>query len=89
MKTSQNGFIAPLILVIIALFLAGGGAYGYRQMKFVSQPTVENMELPQATSTGTSMQGGISATKAVSTAPAQSATVSAKTANAINLHPTP
>ncbi|OGG92765.1 hypothetical protein A2609_03135 [Candidatus Kaiserbacteria bacterium RIFOXYD1_FULL_47_14] len=31
MKTTQRGFVVPLLIVIIALLLAGGGAYVYVQ----------------------------------------------------------
>jgi hypothetical protein len=49
MKTSQKGFIAPLIL-IIALLVLGGGAYVYTQQKPINPPVTENVALPQATS---------------------------------------
>ena len=37
MNTSQKGFIAPLILIIIAVLVFGGGAYVYTQTKQVNQ----------------------------------------------------
>ena len=49
MKTSHQGFIAPLILIIIALLVLGGGAYVYVQKKQANPPTTGN--LPVATST--------------------------------------
>jgi hypothetical protein len=51
MKTSPKGFIAPLILIIIALVVLGGGAYVYTQNKQANPPANENVALPQATST--------------------------------------
>lgn len=33
MKTSHRGFIVPLLLILVALFLVGGGAYVYVQNK--------------------------------------------------------
>ena len=55
MKTIQRGFIVPLLLVIIALLLAGGGAYVYTQIKQVNPGVTGG--LPIATSTtGTSVQ---------------------------------
>ena len=38
MKISQKGFIAPLLLALIALLLIGGGAYVYIQNKQPNQP---------------------------------------------------
>ena len=40
MKTSPKGFIAPLLLALIALLLIGGGAYVYVQNKEISQNVV-------------------------------------------------
>lgn len=40
MKNLQKGFIVPLLLVIIALLLVGGGVYVYTQQKQNSQPAV-------------------------------------------------
>jgi hypothetical protein len=52
MKTTQKGFIAPLILIIIAIvILGGGGAYVYTQQKQANPLATENVTLPQATST--------------------------------------
>ena len=33
MKTTHRGFIVPLLLIIVAILLAGGGAYVYMQNK--------------------------------------------------------
>lgn len=41
METSQKGFIAPLLLALIAILLIGGGTYVYMQKKQVSQPVAE------------------------------------------------
>ncbi|MCR4276432.1 MAG: hypothetical protein NUV90_03540 [Candidatus Parcubacteria bacterium] len=38
MKTSQKGFISPLLLALIAVLLIGGGVYAYVQNKQASQP---------------------------------------------------
>jgi hypothetical protein len=51
MKTTQKGFIAPLILIIIAIVILGGGAYVYTQQKQANPLATENVTLPQATST--------------------------------------
>lgn len=51
MKTTQKGFIVPLLLIIVAILLAGGGAYFYTQTKSENPPVVEDVGLPQATST--------------------------------------
>lgn len=58
MKTSQyirhsqykKGFIAPLLLALVAILLIGGGAYVYMQSKQVKQPEVVSQTT--ATSTG-------------------------------------
>lgn len=50
MKTSHKGFISPLLLALIALFLIGGGAYTYMQKKQVNQSAVVTTTT-QATST--------------------------------------
>lgn len=42
MKTSQKGFIAPLLIVIIAVLLAGGGTYLYTQNNQTNPPVTEN-----------------------------------------------
>jgi hypothetical protein len=51
MKTTQRGFIVPLLLIIVAILLAGGGAYFYTQTKSENPLVTENVILPQATST--------------------------------------
>ena len=51
MKTSK-GFVAPLLLALIALLLIGGGAYVYLQ-KQSNQPVTGNAALPQTTSNQT------------------------------------
>lgn len=51
MKTTQRGFIVPLLLILIALVLAGGGAYIYTQMKQANPFVSEGTALPQASST--------------------------------------
>lgn len=51
MKTRQKGFIAPLVLTIVAILVLGGGAYVYLQQKQANPPATENVTLPQATST--------------------------------------
>jgi len=56
MKKSQKGFIAPLILIIIAILVLGGGAYVYTQQKQVNPPVTENVALPHTTSTQTTTQ---------------------------------
>jgi len=50
MKISQKGFIAPLLLALIALLLIGGGAYVYVQNKQGNQSVVVD-STTQATST--------------------------------------
>lgn len=42
MKDSQNGFIAPILLALIAILLIGGGAYAY-----LNKVLVENQTPPQ------------------------------------------
>ncbi|MFZ2983478.1 MAG: hypothetical protein WA053_00130 [Minisyncoccia bacterium] len=56
MKITHRGFVAPLLLVIIAFMLVGGGAYVYTQ-KNETSPAVSGSatELPQATSTAQSL----------------------------------
>lgn len=51
MKNYTKGFIAPLLLALIALLLIGGGAYVYTQKKQENPPMTGNVTLPQATST--------------------------------------
>lgn len=52
MKTSQKGFIVPLLLIIVAVLLAGGGAYFYTQKNTSENPApTGDVVLPQATST--------------------------------------
>jgi hypothetical protein len=51
MKTTQKGFIAPLILIIIAIVILGGGAYVYTQQEQANPLATENVTLPKATST--------------------------------------
>jgi len=51
MKTTQRGFIIPLLLIIAAIFLTGGGAYFYTQTKSENPAVTEDVTLPQATST--------------------------------------
>lgn len=48
---NQKGFIVPLLLVVIAFLLLGGGAYIFTQNKEASPVVSGNVELPQATST--------------------------------------
>ena len=48
MKTSQKGFISPLLLALIAILIIGGGAYAYVQKDSI-QSAFSN--LIQATST--------------------------------------
>lgn len=48
MNNLQKGFIAPLLIALIALLLIGGGAYMYTQKKQENPPAVENATLPQA-----------------------------------------
>ena len=50
MKNSQKGFIAPLLLVLIAVLLIGGGAYVYTRNKSNNQSMVAG-QTTQATST--------------------------------------
>ena len=50
MKTSQKGFISPLLLALIAILLVGGGVYVYVQKKQTSQQATVS-ETTQATST--------------------------------------
>lgn len=38
MKNSQKGFIVPLLLILIAVLVVGGGAYVYLQKEPASQP---------------------------------------------------
>lgn len=57
MKTTQKGFIIPLLLIIVAILLAGGGAYIYTNSEFTLEekgtPDSANKDvaLPQATTT--------------------------------------
>jgi hypothetical protein len=56
MKDSQKGFILPLLLVIIAILLIGGGTYVYTQNKrrnqsVVESPTTQTIATNSATST--------------------------------------
>lgn len=37
----HKGFIAPLLLILVALFLLGGGAFVYQQTKLTSQPVTQ------------------------------------------------
>lgn len=50
MQTSQQGFIAPLLLVLIALLLIGGGAYVYVHNRQANQSASVD-QTTQATST--------------------------------------
>lgn len=43
----KKGFIAPLLLILVAILVFGGGAYTYVQNKQINQPVT----VPQATST--------------------------------------
>ena len=49
-KTTQRGFIVPLLLALIAVLLIGGGAYVYVQFKNFN-PSATDLPLTQATST--------------------------------------
>src|ERR1035437_3168702 len=51
MKNTRRGFIVPLLLVIIAVLIVGGGAYVFTQNKEASPVVSGNVELSQATST--------------------------------------
>jgi len=51
MKTYHKGFIVPLLLVLAAVLLIGGGAYVYVQKKQENPPVTGNVTLPQVTST--------------------------------------
>ncbi len=51
MKNTQKGFIVPLLLVLVAVLLVGGGVYVYTQKKQPSQSVTENVVLPQPTPT--------------------------------------
>lgn len=51
MKTTQRGFIVPLLLIIAVILLAGGGAYFYTQNKSENPSVAGDVTLPQATST--------------------------------------
>lgn len=51
MKNIQRGFIVPLLLLVIAVLLVGGGAYVFTQNKEASPAVSGNVELPQATAT--------------------------------------
>ena len=44
MKNSQKGFIVPILLVIIALLVVGGGVYIYKNKK-TETPSVVNIIL--------------------------------------------
>ena len=41
-KNSQRGFIVPLLIAIIAIFVVGGGVYEYSQNKNTQKSGVEN-----------------------------------------------
>jgi PKD repeat protein len=50
----QKGFISPLLIVIIAFLLIGGGVYVYQQSKQVSQSATTNPTTQSVPSTQTS-----------------------------------
>ena len=54
MKNLQKGFIIPLLLIIIAVLIVGGGTYIYTQKNQASPVANGNVGLPQATSTSVS-----------------------------------
>jgi len=58
MKNSQKGFAMPVILILVALLVIGGGAYVYMQNKQANQPATPSSPT-QATST---MQTSVSQT---------------------------
>jgi len=47
MKNSQKGFVAPLLLVVIALLVVGGGVYVYKNQK-VEKPLVVDAGIQQS-----------------------------------------
>jgi len=57
MKNSQNGFALPLLLVLIAALLIGGGVYVYEKNKQVNQP--ENVSQTTQTTSTTASQGNL------------------------------
>ena len=61
MKNSQKGFVLPLLLVIIAVLLVGGGAYVYTQQKPASEPAVvdQNTQPKQSTTLSTNTDNGV------------------------------
>lgn len=59
MKNSQKGFIAPLLLALIAILLVGGGAYVYMQIRIERQTMViDYLEIKDSIATQ-SIQGNI------------------------------
>ncbi|MEK7126140.1 MAG: hypothetical protein AAB517_00115 [Patescibacteria group bacterium] len=55
MKNTQKGFIVPLLLIVIALFLAGGGAYVYTQNKQENSSVISsNQAVPSTAQTSNS-----------------------------------
>lgn len=46
MKNSQKGFIVPVLLVIIALLVVGGGVYVYKNKKSEVPVVVDNTQIP-------------------------------------------
>lgn len=51
MKTITRGFIVPALIIVVALLIAGGGAYVLTQKKAESPKNTETATLPEATST--------------------------------------
>lgn len=64
MKNTQRGFIVPLLLLVIAFLLVGGGAYIFTQKKEASPVVSGNVSLPQATSTKQTNQSAGDSNKA-------------------------
>jgi len=57
MNDPQKGFIAPLLLALVAILLIGGGAYVYVQNKQANQTTIANSVLVSQNSTGKILLG--------------------------------
>jgi hypothetical protein len=55
MKNTQSGFIAPILLVVIALLVIGGGVYVYENKK-VEAPAVVNTETQESNQQQTSVK---------------------------------
>ncbi|MCW3119692.1 MAG: hypothetical protein JWM28_3774 [Chitinophagaceae bacterium] len=81
MKNKQQGFIVPLLITIIALFVIGGGIYVYENKKTETQPTSIQVNSSSTGSVDTTSQ--ISAQQNISTVKS-TPTVTKNVSNPIN-----